>query len=115
MKTLKISIIWLCLTTILFGCSEDYIQKKPLPQKAIEIESLVNQSDWDKARKEVKHIEKIYNKNKWMYQLLGNSTEYNYLDQHIKQLSVSVEEKDQKEAKFNLKLIEHYIESIYFR
>ena len=115
MKIIKFSALCICLSVMLFGCSNETIQKKPIYQKATEIKTLVNQQEWDKAKEGSKDIYQLYKENKWKYQFLGDETEYNTLNQHIQKLIISIEEQDTKEAKFNLAMIEHYMESLYFK
>ena len=115
MKLIKFSAICICFSVMLFGCSNETIQKKPIYQKATEIKTLVNQSEWDKAKEDSEEIQQIYRENKWKYQFLGDETEHKSLNQHIQKLIISIEEKDKKEAKFNLSMIEQYMESLYFK
>lgn len=53
MHFMKIGILLIGLP-VLFGCSNEAIQNNPITQKAMEIETLVNQSKWDKAKQKVK-------------------------------------------------------------
>ena len=115
MKLIKFSTICICFSMMLFGCSNETTQNKPLYQKTAEIKTVVNQQEWDKAKEGSKDIYQLYKGNKWKYQFLGDETEHKTLNQHIQKLIISIEEQDTKEAKFNLAMIEHYMESIYFR
>src|SRR5699024_1223244 len=101
--------------SILFGCSMETIRQLPIYQSSDDVKGLVNDTHWKKAEEEGKHIEKLYKENKWKYQLMGDETEYNKLDEEISKLQVSLEEKDTKVAKRNIAVIQHFIESIYFR
>ena len=113
MKLIKFSTICICM--LLFGCSNETLQEKPIYQKATEIKTLVNQEEWDKAKEGSKDLYQLYKKNKWKYQFLGNETEHKTLNQHIQKLIISIEEKDKQEAKLNIAMMEHYIESLYFK
>ena len=115
MKLIKFSAICICFSVILFGCSSETIQKKPIYQKATEIKTLVNQQEWEKAKEGSKDIDQIYKENKWKYQFLGDKTEHKTLNQHIQKLIISIEEQDREEVKFNLAMIENSLESLYFR
>lgn len=114
MKISKFGLSLIICIAILFGCSDKTIQNKPIYQKSTEVKSLINQSQWEKAQQKGKQIDQLYKDNKWKYQFLGDETEFRGLNKEIIKLQASLEEKDKKEAKRNLSLIEHYIESLYF-
>ncbi|OZU87338.1 hypothetical protein CIL03_17260 [Virgibacillus indicus] len=114
MKFTKLGLLCICLM-LLISCSNETIQNKHISQKAEAIKTLITQSQWDKAVIQGRQFEQVYADNKWKYQLLGDITEYDRLDQHIRKLNVALEEKDKEEAKLNLTMIEHYIESLYFK
>ncbi|MGP4108740.1 DUF4363 family protein [Virgibacillus sp. L01] len=115
MKIPKVAAILFLCFTILFGCSNETIQNLPISQKATEIENLINQAKWDKAVHEADLIQGLYKDNEWKYQLYGDETEYNNLNEEIRKLKVSLKERDKTEAKLNIVMIENCIESLYFR
>ncbi|WP_176555803.1 DUF4363 family protein [Virgibacillus ndiopensis] len=115
MKMSKSVIVLFSCIAFIFGCSNETIQKNPIYNKSTEIKNLVNQTQWHKAKQEAKLILEYYRNGKWKYQLLGDETEYNNLNEQILKLQVSIEEKDKAEAKRNIALIEHYIEMLYFK
>lgn len=112
--SLQHMILCICFL-LLLGCSNDKIISKPLYQKSEEIISLVNQLQWEKAKEEVRVIEDLYQKDEWKFQLLGDESEYDGLNQEISQLKVSIQEEDKMEAKSSLVIIQDYIRAIYFR
>ena len=114
MKFIKAGIIFSICISMLFGCSGK-IQKDPLHMHSNEVTALVDKLEWDKAKRGADNIDKLFKKNKWKYQLLGTDTEYMGLDRHIKKLKISIEAKDTEEAKKDLQMIKHYIESLYFK
>lgn len=111
---LQIIIIITC-SFMLVGCSDEKIKNLPIYQKSEEITDLINQSQWQKAGEEAEAIGDLYKKTKWKLQLLGEEVEYNELEQEISKLKVSIEEKDRREAKTNIVLIQDYVRAIYFR
>ena len=115
MKLIKIGSISFLFCLLLLGCSNEYIQQKPIYQKATEIKTLTNKAEWDKVKEDSNEIYQLYKDNEWKYQFLGNETEFKTLEQHIQRLIISAEEEDKTEAKFNLSMIEHYVESLYFK
>lgn len=115
MKIMKSGITCLLYIVLLSGCSMETIQSKPIYQKSGDTKTLVNQEKWEQAKQQADVIDTLFKENKWKYQLLGNETEYSSLDAEIKKLQMSLEEKDKKEAKRNIAVMEHYIESLYFR
>ncbi|KEF35960.1 protein of unknown function (DUF4363) [Schinkia azotoformans MEV2011] len=100
---------------MLVGCSDEKIKNKPIYQKSEEIMDLLNHSQWEKAGDEAKAISDLYKKSRWKLQLLGGEMEYSELEQEISKLKISIEEKDKREAKTNIVLIQDYIKAIYFR
>ena len=76
---------------------------------------MIDQKDWNRARNGAEQINHLFKNNKWKYQLLGDETEFSGLENEIKKLQISLEEKDKKEAKRNLAMIESYMESLYFK
>ncbi|MFD2759614.1 DUF4363 family protein [Lentibacillus juripiscarius] len=104
------------LTLFIFtGCSDETIQDLPITQSATEINSLISQSQWTKAQQKSKQVQNIYESNKWKYQLMGDETEYNKLDEAIAKLQVSIKTKDKAEVKRTIATIEHYVQSLYFQ
>lgn len=115
---MKVNLQFLTIIICLFmlvGCSEEKIKNLPMYKKSEEIIDLINQSQWEKAGDEAKIISDLYKKTKWKLQLLGEELEYNELEQEISKLQISIEEKDKREAKTNIVLIQDYIRAIYFR
>lgn len=111
MKRLSVCLIISFL--LLSGCTSHSIGKKPIYEESNKLMDLVDASQWETAEKAAQKIQKMFKKNKWKYQLLGDESEYNGLHQEISKLKVSIEEKDQPEAKRNIVLIQDYIHSIY--
>src|SRR5690625_2967301 len=113
MRLIRVGIILSICMPVLFGCS-GAIQKDPVHSHSNEVMSLVDEFEWNKAKRGAEDLEQLFKKNKWKYQLLGTDTEDMGLDRHIKKLQISIEEKDKEEAKKDTAMIKHYIESMYF-
>ncbi|MCC3357308.1 DUF4363 family protein [Bacillus sp. REN16] len=109
----RLSICFVISFLLLCGCSSHSISKKPIYEEANKVMELINGSQWEMADNAAQGMQKIFNKNKWKYQLLGDESEYTGLHQEISKLKVSIEEKDKPEAKRNIVIIQDHIRSIY--
>ena len=106
----------LCVVICFFmlsGCSSNSMNKNPIFQESNKIMELVDDSQWETADKAAQVIQKMYKKNKWKYQLLGDESEYNGLQQEISKLKISINEKDKPEAKRSIVIIQEHIQAIY--
>lgn len=106
----------LLVVTVMIGSwtsPAEAAQDKPLVSKMKKIVHLVNDQQWDQAIEEVDGLKKLYNKEKWKLQLLGDEAEYEQIDQELEKLTVAVKERDRTQAKIIMSTVRTLLKNIY--
>ena len=105
-------IIFLIITIFIGGCAEpiggDYFFDKV---KSLEV--AISKEDWQSANVQLKDLKKLYKKNDWKLQLLGDESEYEGINEAISRLSAAIKSEDTKQALLELATIRAYLEEIY--
>jgi hypothetical protein len=78
------------------------------------VENLVKSEKWREASQEAFQLKKIYQKEKWKYQLLGDRKNYKGLRKEIEKLLASIRVKDEKQANVEVAIIRTLYKDIYF-
>ncbi|MBC5638687.1 DUF4363 family protein [Ornithinibacillus sp. BX22] len=97
---------------ILAGC-ENNVGGHAFFDQINEIENSLENPDWDRVTAQAEELKKLYKKDKWKLQLLGDEDEYESLYESINKLIVAIEEKDRTNIKLELSVIHTHIEDIY--
>ncbi|WP_176481868.1 DUF4363 family protein [Paucisalibacillus globulus] len=110
-NTIFISLLIL-ITFFIGGCTEpiggDYFFNKV---EALEV--AISQEDWQNANMLLEDLKKLYKKNDWKLQLLGDEAEYEGMNEAISRLSAAIVSLDSKPALLELATIRAYLEEIY--
>lgn len=85
----------------------------PIYRQAKSISTFINHKDWEKAIQKSDELKKLYQDNRWKYQLLGDEGEYEELNREIDRLRAAVKEKDRKQANIMIAAILSILEEIY--
>lgn len=89
------------------------IEQKPIFQKADQIEKLVGEKQWGKASVEAEALMKMYQKQKWKFQLLGDEAEYEGLSQEIAKLQAAIKVQGQVETHVAIAAIKELLVQMY--
>ncbi|RDW15931.1 DUF4363 family protein [Oceanobacillus chungangensis] len=71
------------------------------------------ETDWKKIKEECYELKRLYGKNEWKLQLLGDEGEYEDLKNSIAKLITAIEEKDRTQARIELSTVKSFIKDIY--
>ncbi|PAE29156.1 hypothetical protein CHI07_10580 [Paenibacillus sp. 7884-2] len=108
----KIKILLASLAILLAGCTNqvggDYFFNH-----IDQIEQEIDQSNWDKIAVQTDELKKMYKKNRWKIQLLGDEGEYEELHISINILIAAVLEEDSTSARLELATVRSILEDIY--
>ncbi|GAA0593614.1 hypothetical protein GCM10009001_07230 [Virgibacillus siamensis] len=106
----KLIPIFLAICMILItGCQSE----QAFYQEIQEINDTVDQADWKQTKAGVKKLSKVYKKQKWKLQLLGDEAEYEGINVELQVLKQSVQAKDKTQVKVSLGTIRGHLLDIY--
>ncbi|QVY62117.1 DUF4363 family protein [Cytobacillus gottheilii] len=78
-----------------------------------DIENGLEEPNWNEIMLKTKELKKIYKKNRWKIQLLGDEEEYEELYKSINKLIAATKEKDPINVRIELATTHTLIEDIY--
>ncbi len=91
----------------------DWEQEDPVAKNVQVIRQHISNKRWDLAKREVKQLPRIFEQQKWKYQMFGDEGEYEQVDHEISKLSVIVELEDRSQALITLASILKTLKEIY--
>jgi hypothetical protein len=114
----KIILLFLSLGIYLSGWMtpfqlSDWEKEDPVAKNVQTIRQHIAAKRWDLAKREAKKLPRIFEQQKWKYQMIGDEGEYEEVDHEISKLSVIVELEDQSEALITLASILKILREIY--
>jgi outer membrane protein assembly factor BamD (BamD/ComL family) len=113
MLKIKPVVILVLLLIGLAGCSNSKETLQSFAKEVYQIETYVQDSDWENAKKEVYKLRKRYDDEFWKMQLLGEEAKYDQLKVEIDQLIAAIEAKDQMQIKLRLATVKSYLSFIF--
>lgn len=102
-----------CSVFILGAWTPFSSHKQKLESVLTKIDLHIDQFNWNKAKSDTRQFTKIYEKEKWLLQLLGDEGEYEEMNHSINKLKAALQTKDDTEAKMEIANIEAVIEEIF--
>lgn len=109
---MKKTIIVCCFLIFLIGC-ENKVGGDAFFNQINDIENALEKPSWDMVTTEAEKLKKLYEKEKWKLQLLGDEDEYESLYESINKLIVATEEQDRTNIRLELSIIHTHIGDIY--
>ncbi|MFD1335757.1 DUF4363 family protein [Oceanobacillus iheyensis] len=109
---MKKVIVLLCCLLFLTACTSpiggaaffDYINA---------LEKGLDEPDWEEISMQAKKLKKMYEKDKWKFQLIGDEGEYEELYKSINNLLATVKEKDTLSTRMEIANTRSLLEDIY--
>ncbi|GAQ17717.1 hypothetical protein OPHB3_1642 [Oceanobacillus picturae] len=102
----------LCCFLFLTACTNQ-IGGKPFFEHIDKLEDGLDQPNWEELSIQAKELKKMYEKNKWKIQLLGDEGEYESLNESLNNLLATIKEEDALTTRMELATILTLFEDIY--
>ncbi|WP_339229803.1 DUF4363 family protein [Oceanobacillus sp. FSL K6-2867] len=109
---MKKVIVLLCLLLILSACTNQ-VGGKEFFNHINELEKGLDQPNWEELSIQANELKKIYKKDKWKLQLIGDEGEYEDLYESINNLIATVKEKDTLSTRMEIATTKSLLEDIY--
>ncbi|MCR8660131.1 DUF4363 family protein [Paenibacillus endoradicis] len=106
------AMLCIMILIIVSGCSAQN-GKNEFKENITQLEQLLNNKDTVSTKVKVEELLKVYKKNEWKLQLLGDEGEYERLHESIQRIIVAIDEEDYTEAKIELSTTKTILEDIY--
>lgn len=111
-KAIAVIIVGFTLCFVITGCSS-VTGQRDFNQFMSNLEHHLHAEDWDALHNQMDDLMKIYAKNNWKLQLIGDEGEYERLHESINRFTTAVEAREIMDAKLELATIKTIIEDIY--
>ncbi|MCT1903041.1 DUF4363 family protein [Oceanobacillus sojae] len=108
----KIIIFFTLIFIILSGCSNQ-VGGDHFFQQIDKLEQAIEQPEWSKITSQAEELKKMYKKDKWKIQLVGDEDEYEGLDESISNLIAAAKEEDSINTRLELATVKSIFEGIY--
>ncbi|MCF3944702.1 DUF4363 family protein [Oceanobacillus alkalisoli] len=102
----------ICLFILLVGC-EVNIGGQNFYDQINEIEQQMEAQDWEEVVIKSEELKRLFKKDKWKLQFLGDEDEYESLYEAINKLIAAGKGEDEANIRMELSIIHTYIEDIY--
>lgn len=87
--------------------------KQTMDHVLTNVDSYVEQQQWSKAQSEADQFTRIYKKEKWLLQLMGDEGEYEGLNHSIDKLKAALKTKSDTQSKMEIANIKAILEEIF--
>lgn len=112
----KSGLLFIFVSIILVGAWTPFgSHKQKLDQALDKINTYVSHQQWAQAEHEHEHLMKVYHKEKWLLQLMGDEGEYEEINHSVNKLEAAIKTKSVTQAKMeigNLKAVIYEIFSL---